>query len=162
MSDECIICQIIEGKIPSKKVYEDDDILAILDINGANVGHCFVVPKKHYPILEQVPDFEIGKLFHIANTISSAIFEVMKVQGTNIFVSNGVSAGQTVAHTVIHVIPRNEGDGINLQWPPKQLDEEEMSTVLLDGQRAVPQRLLDTGYVFRFPTLEDALRDLLG
>ena len=131
MSDECIICQIADGKIPSKKVYEDEDTVAIMDINGANIGHCFVIPKKHYPILEQIPDFEIGKLFYIANAVSSAVFEVLKIQGTNIFVCNGVSAGQTVAHTIIHVIPRNEGDGINLQWQPKQLDEEEMSTVLL-------------------------------
>ncbi|MBW2980801.1 HIT domain-containing protein, partial [Candidatus Woesearchaeota archaeon] len=129
--ESCILCQIVKGKIPAKKVYEDDDILAILDINGANIGHCFVMPKKHYPIFEQVPDYEIGKLFKVANAVSSAIFDTLKIEGTNIFVSNGVVAGQTVAHFMINVIPRNEGDGINLQWQSKQLNEEEMSTVEL-------------------------------
>ncbi|MBI2654213.1 HIT domain-containing protein [Candidatus Woesearchaeota archaeon] len=127
----CIVCGIIENKIPSKKVYEDDLVLAVLDVNGANAGHCFVMPKNHYSILEQVPDIEIGRLFQASNKISSAIFESLGAQGTNIFVTNGVPAGQTVAHFTINVIPRKENDGINLQWQPKQMSEEEMSTVEL-------------------------------
>lgn len=129
--ESCIVCQIIENKIPSKKVYEDEHVMAVLDVNGANPGHCFVMPKAHYPILEQVPDMEIAKLFQVSNKISSAIFESLGIQGTNIFVANGIPAGQTVAHFTINVIPRKENDGINLQWQPKQLDEEEFSTVEL-------------------------------
>jgi histidine triad (HIT) family protein len=127
----CIICQIIGNSIPSKKIYEDELVLAVLDVNGANPGHCFVMPKNHYPIIEQVPDMEIGKLFQVSNKISSAIFEALGAQGTNIFVANGIPAGQTVAHFMINVIPRKENDEINLQWQPKQLSEEEMSTVEL-------------------------------
>ena len=127
----CIICGIIAGRIPSKKVYEDDLVMAVLDVNGSNPGHCFVMPKNHYPIIEQVPDPEIGKLFQVSNRISTAIFESLGAQGTNIFVANGIPAGQTVAHFTINVIPRKENDGINLQWQPKQLSEEEMSTVEL-------------------------------
>ena len=129
--ENCIVCQIVDGKVPSEKVYEDEDILAFLDVNGANPGHCFIVPKKHYPILEQVPDPEVAKIFSIANKISIAIFDTLNVQGTNIFVSNGIAAGQKVAHVMINIIPRTENDGINLQWQPKQLSEEEMSTVEL-------------------------------
>ena len=128
---ECVVCQIIDGEIPSKKIYEDDDIIAILDFNGANPGHTFVMPKQHTPILEQIPPHIIGKLFNVANKISSAIFDALKVQGTNIFVANGVPAGQKVAHFMVNVIPRKENDGINLQWQPRQLSEEEMSTVEL-------------------------------
>lgn len=131
MAQECIICKILEGQIPSKKLYEDEDILAILDFNGANPGHCFVIPKQHIPIMEQVPPHLVGRLFNVANKISSAIFETLKVQGTNIFVANGVPAGQKVAHFMINIIPRKENDGINLQWQPRQLSEEEMSTVEL-------------------------------
>ena len=129
--EKCIVCQIASGRVPSKKIYEDDLALAVLDVNGANPGHCFVLPKNHYPILEQVPDAEIGKLFQVANKVSTAIFESLGAQGTNIFVANGLPAGQTVAHFTINVIPRKENDGINLQWQPKQLSEEEMSTVEL-------------------------------
>ena len=131
MAKTCLVCQIANGSIPSKKIYEDELILAVLDVNGANPGHCFVIPKQHYPIIEQVPDYEVARLFTVANKISTAIFESLQVQGTNIFVANGIPAGQTVAHFMINVIPRKENDGINLQWQPKSLSEEEMSTVEL-------------------------------
>ncbi|HJN56875.1 MAG: HIT domain-containing protein [Candidatus Woesearchaeota archaeon] len=129
--DSCLICQIVSNKIPSYKIYEDDMALAVLDVNGANPGHCFVIPKNHYPIIEHVPDLELGNLFSIANKISSSIFENLKAEGTNIFVANGIPAGQTAAHFMINVIPRKENDNINLQWKPKQLSEEEISTVEL-------------------------------
>lgn len=131
MADNCVICQIVDGTVASKKVYEDDEVLAVLDFNGASKGHVFVVPKKHIPIFEQVPDALSGKLFSISNKISTALFESLGAQGTNIFVTNGLSAGQSVAHFVINIIPRKEGDGINLQWKPRQMSEEEMSTVEL-------------------------------
>lgn len=129
--ESCLVCQIVGNRIPSKKIYEDDLVMAVLDVNGANPGHCFVLPKNHYPIIEQVPDIEIGRLFQVSNKISSAIFESLGAQGTNLFVANGIPAGQTVAHFTINVVPRKENDGINLQWQPKQLTEEEISTVEL-------------------------------
>src|SRR3989338_1833366 len=129
--ESCLVCQIVGNQIPSKKVYEDELVMAVLDVNGANPGHCFIMPKKHYPIIEQVPDIEIGRLFQVSNKVSSAIFESLGAQGKNIFVVNGIPAGQTVAHFTINVIPRKDNDGINLQWQPKQLSEEEMSTVEL-------------------------------
>src|SRR3989344_4573382 len=129
--ESCLLCQIVANRVPSYKVYEDDLTLAVLDVNGANPGHCFVIPKNHYPIIEQVPDQELGNHFVVANKISSAIFETLKAQGTNIFIRNGIPAGQQVAHFMINVIPRKENDGVNLQWKPRQLSEEEMSTVEL-------------------------------
>ena len=128
---DCILCQIIDGKVPSKKLYEDEEVVAVLDVNGANIGHSFVMPKEHHTILEQVPDDLVGKLFQVANKISSAIFETLQVQGTNIFVTNGLAAGQVTPHFMVNVIPRNENDGINLVWEPKKLSEEDMSTLEL-------------------------------
>ena len=130
-NENCVICQIISGSVPSEKIYEDDEILVFLDVNGANPGHCFVVPKQHYPIMEQIPDQFIAKLFSISNKVSMAIFDELGAQGTNIFVTNGISAGQKVAHFMINVVPRQENDGVNLQWQPRQLSQEEMSTVEL-------------------------------
>ena len=129
--ENCIVCNIIDSKIPSKKIYEDEIAIAVLDVNGASPGHCFIMPKNHYPILEKVPNIEIGRMFQISNKLSKAIFESIGAQGTNIFVANGIPAGQTVAHFTINVIPRRDNDGINLQWQPKQLNEEEMSTIEL-------------------------------
>ena len=57
--ESCLVCQIVGNQIPSKKVYEDELVMAVLDVNGANPGHCFIMPKKHYPIIEQVPDIRL-------------------------------------------------------------------------------------------------------
>ncbi len=129
--EKCILCQIVKGRLPSKKIYEDNEIIAVLDFNGASAGHTFVMPKEHFTIFEQVPSDIITKTFIAANKVSKTMFETLNIQGTNIFVSNGVVAGQMVAHFMVNVIPRKEGDGINLQWKPKQLTEEEISTVEL-------------------------------
>ena len=135
--ESCLLCQIVANRVPSYKIYEDDLTLVVLDVNGANPGHCFVIPKNHYPIIEQVPDDELANLFTVANKISSSIFENLKAHGTNIFVANGIPAGQTVAHFMINVMPRKENDGVNLQWKPKQLTEEEMSTVELKLKESI-------------------------
>lgn len=136
MKEECILCQIVEGKVPSEKIYEDEDLLAVLDINGANPGHVFVIPKDHYTILEQVPDFLVGRLFSIANKVSSSLFETLSIQGTNLFITNGISAGQVAAHFMINIIPRKDNDGINITWQPQQLSEDDMSTAELKLKEA--------------------------
>ena len=83
--DNCILCMIAKNKIPSKKLYEDDEVIAVLDVNGSNQGHSFVFAKNHFPILEQVPDNILTKLFLLSNKISSALFDTLNIQGTNIF-----------------------------------------------------------------------------
>lgn len=109
---QCIFCQIIAGKVPSKKVYEDDKCMAVMDINPAAVGHVLLMPKEHYAIMPQIPDEEIGHIFMVAKHLSHAMLRRLKVEGTNIFVANGPVAGQNAQHFMIHIIPRKEGDGI--------------------------------------------------
>jgi histidine triad (HIT) family protein len=140
--EECVLCMIAENRVPAKKLYEDDEIMAVLDVNGASPGHAFVFAKQHIPILEQVPDDLLKKLFDLSNKVSSSLFDTLNIQGTNIFIANGVAAGQQLAHFLIQVIPRNENDGINLQWQPRQLSEEEMSTVELQLKDATKDMLV--------------------
>ena len=125
----CVLCN--ELKSGKNKIYEDKKVCAVINPKPASPGHIILFPKKHYQIFEQIPDFEVSHLFEIANKLSTAVFESLKVQGTNIMIQNGVSAGQSIPHVCLHIIPRNENDGINFQWQPKQLNEEEMSTVEL-------------------------------
>ncbi|MBW2982115.1 HIT domain-containing protein [Candidatus Woesearchaeota archaeon] len=131
MTETCVFCQAVKGQAKVERIYEDDKILAILHPRPASKGHVLVFSKKHYNILEQIPDFELGDLFKKLNKISIAAFEGVKAQGTNIIIQNGVAAGQEIPHVCVHIIPRNENDGLNFQWQPKQLTEEEMSTVEL-------------------------------
>ena len=131
MSETCMLCRAVKGKTKLEKVYEDDDCIAVLHPKPAAKGHVIVFSKTHYNIIEQIPDHEIGDLFKKVNKMSSAIFESVKAQGTNIIIQNGVAAGQEIPHAAIHIIPRGQNDGLNFQWQPKQLTEEEMSTVEL-------------------------------
>jgi histidine triad (HIT) family protein len=125
----CNFCDIIEKK--AGFVYEDEKIVALLHPAPSAPGHFIVVPRAHAPIFEQVPDMVTAELFVKANKISKAIFEGLGAEGTNVFVQNGVAAGQRHNHAMVHVIPRREGDGLPLQWKPKQFSEEEMSTAEL-------------------------------
>jgi len=125
----CALCE--EIKSGKNKIYEDDKVYAIIHPKPASPGHIILFPKKHYQIFEQIPDFEAAYLFETANKLSTAVFESLKVQGTNIIIQNGVASGQSIPHVSLHIIPRKENDGINFQWNPKQLNEEEMSTVEL-------------------------------
>ena len=127
---ECKIC-VMSEKGELKKIYEDAKVIVALAPEPVSDGHVLVMPKKHYPIIEQIPDYDIAYMFDIANKISISLFEALQVQGTNIFVENGIAAGQKYSHFMIHIIPRMPNDGINLEWAPKQLTEEEMSTIEL-------------------------------
>ena len=123
MSADCILCQ------EKDFIFEDDKCFAVL---GDTVkGHVILAPKEHFQILEQIPDFLIAHLFNVANKLSTAVFESFKAQGTNILVQNGVPAGQSIPHLSIHILPRYQDDGINFQWKPKQLTQEQFSTIEL-------------------------------
>jgi len=122
----CEICDQIKNK--KGILYQDENIAAMLAQKPGAVGHIYVVPKKHIPILEKIPDKVIAQMFAKANKISMACFETLGVQGTNLIIQNGMPAGQHHSHCILHIIPRKENDGLNLLWTPKQLTEEEMST----------------------------------
>jgi len=124
---QCIFCQIISGKVPSQKVYEDDKCFAVLDINPANKGHILLLTKEHYAIMPQVPEDEISHLFTVSKYLSQAQLKAFKAQGTTIFVANGVAAGQRAQHFMVHLIPRFENDGVKaLDIPQKEINETDL------------------------------------
>jgi len=127
---ECKICEIIKGK-KLKKIYEDSKLVVALSPEPVSLGHLWIVPKTHYTIMEQIPDYEFGHFGNIANKFSIILFEALKAHGTNIFIQNGIAAGQKYNHFFINLIPRGLGDKINLNWESKQLTEEQMSTIEL-------------------------------
>ncbi len=109
---QCIFCQIVSGKIPSKTIYDDDKVLVVLDINPATKGHLLVIPKTHYAIMPQIPDEELGHYFVVSKFLSQLLLKNMKATGTNLFIANGQAAGQRAQHFMLHIIPRKDGDGI--------------------------------------------------
>ena|SRR3989338_102045 len=125
---QCIFCQIIAGKIPSKKLHEDDTSLGILDINPAAKGHILLMPKQHYAIMPQMPDAIITHLFTEAQKLSQLQLRALKATGTNLFVANGPEAGQRAQHFLLHIIPRREGDNL-LAVEEKMLDKSYQKSI---------------------------------
>ncbi|RMF07140.1 HIT family protein [Candidatus Woesearchaeota archaeon] len=127
----CDYCELISS--PGAFIlYEDKHVVAFLSEEPISEGSIVVVPKEHYVIIEQVPDYVVAKMFHVANKLSVAVFDSLNALGTNILIQNGVAAGQRVNHCSIEVIPRFEGDALSFAWVPKQLSEEEMSTIEIE------------------------------
>lgn len=120
MSD-CIFCKIINGEIPAAKVYENDKVLAFLDISQVTKGHTLVIPKVHKEnIYELTP--EIAKdVFEVVPKIANAIKSQYNPVGLNLLNNNGEKAGQSVFHYHMHLLPRyGEGDGFGAVWKSNQ------------------------------------------
>ena len=125
--EECIFCQIVEKKIPSQILYENDTNLAFLDIFPVSKGHTIVIPKNHYSNLEDIPVDELTILFETVKKIS----EIIQIDGYNILQNNYKAAGQIINHFHVHIIPRSRKDGkLQLIIPREQSTEEELKQTL--------------------------------
>ncbi|MFB6187970.1 MAG: HIT family protein [Halobacteriaceae archaeon] len=111
MSDECIFCQIVEGEIPARTVYETSDILGFLDANPLAQGHTLLIPKHHHERLNDVPT-DLGQdLYAGVHELVPAIESAVAADASTIAFNNGEAAGQEVPHVHCHIIPRFENDG---------------------------------------------------
>lgn len=126
---QCIFCHIISGKVQSRKIYEDDKVMGVLDINPANPGHVLLLTKEHYSIMPQVSDDEIAYLFKVVKSISNSMLRGIDAQGTNVIVANGIAAGQRAQHFMVHIIPRKDNDGVNFVLPQKTMEQSEIESI---------------------------------
>jgi histidine triad (HIT) family protein len=115
--EDCIFCKIIGGKIPAIKIYEDEDVLAFLDIGPISDGHTLVVPKQHCEDADKCPAEIMVKVALRLGKIAKAVKEAVACDGYNILGNNGRAAGQLVEHLHFHIIPRKIGDGVFNRWP---------------------------------------------
>lgn len=122
--DNCLFCKIIKGEIPCSKVYEDEDVLAFLDISQTTIGHTLVIPKDHYDNFLYVPKDLVAKTFSVAQKISQALVSGLGAKGVNILVNTNEVAGQTIMHFHIHVIPRySSSDNLRLEFTPNAIEK---------------------------------------
>jgi len=122
MSD-CIFCKIAAGQIGSFKVYEDDHVLAFLDIGPIRDGHTLLIPKHHCSRLEDCPPQALEPLMARLAQLAGAVQQAMDADGYNILCNSGRAAGQIVEHLHFHIIPRKTGDGVFKHWPSFQYPE---------------------------------------
>ncbi len=127
---DCIFCKIVSGEIPSGKVYEDESVVAFMDINPAVKGHCLVLPKEHYENIFDVSDEVLGETILAVKKVASAVQKAVKSDGVNVLQNNNRAAGQLIPHIHFHVIPRFEGDGIDFSYRPEKYAEGEMAEML--------------------------------
>lgn len=126
-----VFCKIVDGEIPSAKVYEDDDILAILDISQTTKGHTLVMPKKHYQNILECPQDLMHKVMDVAQRIGQAEMMLFGASGINILTNVGEAAGQSVPHFHVHVIPRYLGKDPGFQIEMRPQDTSNMNLPLL-------------------------------
>lgn len=106
----CLFCKIISNEIPCTKVYEDDIVLAFLDIHPVNIGHTLVIPKAHHTNLYDTPNETLAHMMTVAKKLSIAVKSALNADGINIEMNNDPVAGQIIFHTHLHIIPRFSGD----------------------------------------------------
>ena len=120
---DSIFCKIIAGEIPASKVYEDDQVMAFLDISQVTPGHTLVVPKQHFRNLLEMDADSTSQLFSRVPDIARKVMKVTKAKGMNILNNNEEIAGQTVFHTHVHLAPRyEETDGLQISFETHEPD----------------------------------------
>jgi len=117
---DCVFCKIVSGRIPCTRVFENDAVLAFLDIAPAAEGHTLVIPKQH---TERIDGADVNTLIEIAKVlpaIASAVQKATDADGYNVLCNNGAASDQVVPHMHFHIIPRKTHDGVIKAWTPLQ------------------------------------------
>lgn len=127
--DDCIFCRIANGEIPSKTLYEDEAFRVILDLGPATKGHALILPKDHAADLYELPEETAAAVMKLAKRMAETLRDRLHCDGLNLVQNNGETAGQTVPHFHLHLIPRYRNDGQSINWVPARPDQEELEAV---------------------------------
>lgn len=132
---ETVFDKILDGEIPCHRVYEDDHVLAFLDVNPISRGHTLIIPKERRPYLHELSAEAMAALGSVLPKIARAVMQASGADQYNVLQNNGPSANQSVFHVHFHIIPHHGRTGLGLKWKPGKLDPEDAS-VLLAGMHA--------------------------
>jgi len=130
-SGECLFCQIVHGKIETIRIYEDSDIIAVLDLYPASRGHVLVMPREHFQFIQEIPDNLLSKIFLFIKAFSPVLINVTGAKALSIYIPQGALAGQNINHFFINLIPRYEdkSEGINFSWQKQKAEKEELEKI---------------------------------
>lgn len=127
--DVCIFCRIVAGELSAYKIYEDDQVLAFLDIKPVSAGHTLVIPKKHHQSMEDISMNDLSSLFMVIKKVGLLLKQGLGIEGYNIIENNDAVAGQVVPHLHFHLIPRAAGDGLTT-WPQREYQIGEAEEII--------------------------------
>ncbi len=114
---DCIFCKIASGQISATKIYEDEVVVAFLDIGPISDGHTLVMPRQHFEKVHSCPPELLGQIWTRLGRIAGEVASAVGADGYNVLCNNGRAAGQVVDHLHFHIVPRKTGDGVFAQWP---------------------------------------------
>ena len=126
MRPDCVFCKLIARQIPASVVLEDEATLAFMDLGQVNPGHVLVACKAHAANVYELDDAQAAAVFRSAARVARAVRAAFDPPGLSIYQANGQPAGQTVMHFHLHVLPRHDGDGMQLVWPVKNPPRERL------------------------------------
>ncbi len=129
MVESCVFCKIIAGEISATKVYEDEYVVAFLDIYPINPGHTLIVPKRHVERLEELSPEEGKALIRAAARLAPAIIRAVGAEGYNVIMNIGRAAGQEIPHLHLHLVPRFSNDGCRFDCSRLRASREELEDV---------------------------------
>jgi histidine triad (HIT) family protein len=113
--DDCVFCNIVKGTVPESVVYDDNEVLAFMDIQPVNPGHVLVIPKVHVSGLSNLDEETGTHMFKVGMRVAEAVKRSgVKCEGVNLLLSDGRAAFQEIFHVHLHVIPRFEGDNLHI------------------------------------------------
>lgn len=116
---DCVFCDILAGRAPVSWVYQDDAVVAFMDIQPVNPGHVLVIPRQHAPALADLPVEAGAQLFRVGQRVAQSLrHSGVSCEGVNFFLADGEAAGQEVFHVHLHVFPRYAGDGFGFKFGP--------------------------------------------
>ncbi len=150
----CIFCKIIAGEIPSLKLYEDDLVLAFMDIAPINFGHILVIPKEHHTSVATIPENVAGRMFLVGSRTGAAMRHALNADGFNLHLSDGTVAGQVVMHAHLHIVPRWTDDGFHWNWRQLQYESDEQRNDILAKLKAKFQLQRDAAELTEYDTEE--------
>jgi len=128
-AQESIFTRIIRGEIPCHKVFENEHVLAFLDIRPLAEGHTLVVPKHQVERLEDLPPDYAAEIARCLGMIARRILAATGAEGYNVLNNNGRVAGQEVPHVHFHIIPRRAGDGLGYRWNARSVPDEQLAAL---------------------------------
>lgn len=126
---DCVFCKIAAGELPAHTLYEDERVLAFLDIQPGCQGHSLVIPKAHAESFFALEDADRDAVFAAARRVAEALVAETGAEGLNLHQSNGAAAGQVVFHFHLHLLPRRRGDGLRGPWTPGQAAPEALAAL---------------------------------
>lgn len=124
---DCVFCKIVAGQIPCQRLFENEHVLAFLDINPLAPGHAVLIPRVHAQRFEDLSAEQAAELARAVGPLARKILKATGAPDYNLLQNNGPSSGQVVPHVHLHIIPRTPGDGLGYRWNARSASGEALA-----------------------------------